>query len=136
MEALSVGVAINALVVTAYAVVAAWRGYKRRRAYWSRGSWIGLSVTVLVSFALVGFSLAFSAAVDNHAAWVGAARSSTRVAWIVAALACMVGGIALGAGSLGWFARGNPSRPFPFFGGVGRAAATRSTPATIDVRHE
>jgi hypothetical protein len=127
VEGRTLGAVINTLVVTGYAIVAAWRGYERRRAYWSAGSWIGLGLTVLMSCALIGFGLAFSVAVDNHADWVGAARSNTRAAWVVLALSCMVGGSMLGAGSMAWFARGKPSRPFPFFGRVrGGVAATKT----------
>jgi hypothetical protein len=121
VEAKSVGAIINTLVITGYALVAGFRGFARRRAYWSRGSWLGLGVTLLVSFALVGFGLGFSLAVDNHAAWVGVSRSRTRAAWVAIAMGCLVAGSLLGGVSMAWFALGDPSRPFPFFGRAGSA---------------
>jgi hypothetical protein len=127
MFELSPGASIELLVVTASGAFAAWKGYRRRRAHWSRGSWIGFSLTVVGGLALVGFALAFSVAVDAHELWVGAARSNTREAWIVAAAGCLVGGSLLTAGSLTWFARGEPSRPFSLSGFVERARLHIST---------
>lgn len=116
MFELSFGATIELLAVVGLGVFASWIGYKRRRTFWSRSSWMGFCLTVLSGVAMLGFMLAFSIAVDRHAAWVGTAGSSTRVAWIVAAVGGLVGGSLLTAGSLAWFARGEPSRPFSLAG--------------------
>ena len=113
MELRTVVTLINAAAFTAYAAVLFRKGYRRRRDHWSPGSWLGLSLTLLGGLALVGFALVFSAGVDNRVAWVGTPRSDTRILWIVAAAASLVGGaIVLGA-ALSWFARGRPTTPFP-----------------------
>jgi hypothetical protein len=124
MEARTVGAAINVLMMAAYAITATTRGYRRRREHWTRGSWIGLGVTVLVGLSLLALMLVISAAVDNHEAWIGAPRSSTRGGWVLVSLGSMLGGTLLAAGSLGWFAVGQPTRQFPLWGSrLGRRRA-------------
>lgn len=121
MFELSPGTWIELLAVIGLGAFALWRGYSRRRLHWSRRSWISFGFTVATGLALIGFTLTVSVAVDNHASWVGATRSGTRAAWTLAALASLVGGSFLTAGSLMWFARGEPSRPFSFAGFVAQA---------------
>jgi hypothetical protein len=116
MEAPTVGAVINILGMAGYAFAATWRGYRRRREHWTRGSWIGLGVTVLVGLSLLAVMLVISAAVDNHEPWVGAPHSSTRSGWVLVSLGSMLGGVLLAAGSLGWFAVGQPTRQFPLGG--------------------
>lgn len=128
MEARSVGAVVNLVVIAAYAVGAAWRGYFRRRAHWTRGSWIGLCSVVLVGLSLLALTFVFSAAVDNHEAWVGAPRSSARGGWLLVSLGSMIGGVLLAAGSLGWFAVGEPTQQFPVLGFHRRARRALPTP--------
>ena len=117
MEAPTIGTTINVLVIAAYSIGAAWRGYHRRKAHWSTESWRGLGATVFVGSARLGFALFFSAAVGDHpAAWVGAPGSSTRGYWVVISLGSLVGGTLLAGGALAWFAVGDPVKPFRFFG--------------------
>jgi hypothetical protein len=104
---------INLAVIVALGAGAAWRGYQRRRPYWSPRSWAAFSLTVALGLALSGFALVFSAAVDSHAGWIGAAGSNQRGGWIVAAAASLVAGPLLAALSLSWFAQGDPECPFP-----------------------
>ena len=120
MEPRTVGVVINLIVMTAYAVGAGWRGYHRRRDHWTRGSWIGLGLVGLVGLAFLALGFMITLAVDNHEAWVGAPRTSTRSGYALLALGGMTGGILLIAGSLSWFALGEPSRQFPLLGSFRR----------------
>ena len=110
------GTVINVIVMSGYAVAAGWRGYHRRREYWTRGSWVGLGLVGVVGIACLALAFMITLAVDNHEAWVGASRSSTRSGYALLALGAMTGGVLLVAGSLGWFALGEPSRQFPFVG--------------------
>ena len=116
MEARTIGAALNTVVVAIYAVIAAWRGFHRRRSTMSARSWLGFTFTLLVGMALVGFGFVFSIAVDRHAPWVGPPRSSTRESWILVALGGMIGGILLSYGSLWWFGYGAPDKQFPILG--------------------
>lgn len=141
---------IGAIAVLGYFCALAWRGYRRRRRHWTPGSWLGFGLTLLVAFALVGFSLFFSAAIDNHEPWVGARGSNTRALWIVAAMFSMVGGSGLAALSVAWLAQGKPKKPFPLFASkrrkeLGASAAepllgygqnVTPTPAVMNVDHE
>ena len=116
MEPRTVGAVINVIVMTGYAVVAGWRGYHRRRDYWTRGSWVGLGLVGVLGVACLALAFMITLAVDNHETWVGAPRSSTRSGYALLALGAMTGGVLLVAGSLGWFALGEPSRQFPLLG--------------------
>ena len=116
MEARTIGAVVNVMVVATYAVIAAWRGFHRRRSTMSGRSWLGFTFTLLVGIALLGFGLVFSLAVDRHAAWVGPPRSSTREYWILLALGGMIGGILLSYVSLWWFGYGDPEKQFPILG--------------------
>ena len=141
---------INGLVVLGTFGALAWRGYKRRRKHWTAGSWIGFGLTVLVGCAMIGFTLYFASAVDDHDPWVGARGSHTRSLWIVASLFSMVGGGLLTGLSIAWFGRGKPKKPFPLFGSkrrtrLGAPAAqplldygqnVTPTPAMMNVDHE
>ena len=113
------GPALNTIVtlvlVVGYAGGAAWRGFVRRREHWTGSSWIGFGMTLLMSAGMVAFPLVFSAALDNHAPWVGVRGSNTRAALIVAALGGLVGGTLIGTLAMSWFAKGNPEQPFPRF---------------------
>jgi hypothetical protein len=129
METRTVGAVANTVMVTAYAVVAAWRGFRRRRSTMSPGSWVGLTLTLLVCFALIGFGLMFASAVDQHAPWVGAPRSATRAHWVLLSLGSLGGGVLLSFVSLGWFGYGDPTKQFPFCAALRRTQTTPS-PAT------
>src|SRR5688572_6042242 len=100
----------DALIMTALAAGAAWIGYRHRREYWTRQSWIGFGLTMLSAFAMIGVSLFFSAEVGEP--WTGARGSNTRSAWIVLALGCLTGGMTLATIGLMWFARGDPEKQF------------------------
>ncbi len=116
MEPGTVGTVINVVVMTGYAAFAGWRGYHRRRDYWTRGSWVGLGLVGIVGIACLALAFMITLAVDNHEAWVGAPRSSTRSSYALLALGAMTGGFLLVAGALCWFALGEPSRQFPLLG--------------------
>ena len=123
MEARTIGGVINSVVVTAYAVIAAWRGFHRRRSTLSARSWLAFTLTLLVGIALIGFGLVFSLAVDRHAPWVGPPRSSTREYWILLVLGGSCSGILLSYASLWWFGYGDPVKQFPFLGEPRRTRA-------------
>lgn len=125
MEARTIGAVVNTVMATAYAVVAAWRGFHRRRSTMSPGSWIGLTLTLLVGFALIGFGLVCANAVDRHAPWVGAPRSSTRAHWVLLSLGSLGGGVLLSFVSLGWFGYGDPTKQFPLLTALRRTQAER-----------
>jgi hypothetical protein len=127
MEARTVGTAIKVLVIAGYGIAAASRGYHRRRHNWTRGSWIGLGVTVLVGLSLLALMLVISFAVDNHESWVGTPHSNTRSGWVLVSLGSMFGGVLLVAGSLRWFAEGQPTRPFPLWGSLLSTRRARSS---------
>jgi hypothetical protein len=110
MEPRTIGAVINALVVTGHGVVAAWRGFQRRRSTLSLRSWLGLTLTLLIGIALIGFRFVFSLAVDRHEPWVGPPRSSTREHWIVLVLGAMATGLLLSCASLWWFGYGDPDK--------------------------
>lgn len=117
------GVVINTIVVIGFAAVAVWRGYHRRRAYWSRGSWIRFGLTILTGLSLIGCMAVLTTAFDHHASWVGAPGSAARAIWVTATVSCMVAGSLLTSFSLAWFAQGNPTLPFHFFSLTRRAKA-------------
>ena len=116
MESSTVGTVLNTVVVAAYAVTAAWRGFHRRRSMLSGRSWLGFALTLFIGILLIGFGLVFSLAVDRHDPWVGPPRSSTREIWILVALGGMLSGILLSGASLWWFGYGDPVKQFPLFG--------------------
>lgn len=130
METRTLGTIVNAVVVAAYAVMAAWRGFHRRRSMLSARSWLGFSLTLLVGVALIGFGLVFSLAVDQHAPWVGPPRSSTRSYWILLALGGMISGILMCCASLWWFGYGDPARQFPLLGASRPKRATEPSAAS------
>jgi hypothetical protein len=100
----------DALIMTALAAGAGWIGYRHRREYWTRQSWIGFGLAMLGAFAMLGFALYFSAEVGQP--WTGARGSNTRSAWIVLTLGCLTGGVTLATIGLMWFARGDPEKQF------------------------
>jgi hypothetical protein len=112
MAALTPAAAIDALVAIGFSAVAAWSGYKRRRRFWSRGSWLRFGATLLIGFALLGFTFYFSA--DPGRPWSGAPGSNRRAAWAIATAACLIAGTLIVTFTLMWFARGRPRRPFSF----------------------
>lgn len=99
----------------------AMRGYFRRRRHWSGSSWLTLGGILLTGFALTGFAIVFSLAVDNHEAWVGLAGSSVRSWWLPVAATGLIGGPIVLAGSLLWFANGEPTQQMSL-GGIFRGA--------------
>lgn len=103
---------LNLAVVIGGAMVWARRGYKRRRAFWSRASWIKFGSTILVGLTLTGIGLWLSAIVGDHPPWMGAPGSDTRAAWALVVVGCMTAGASLIALTLGRFAQGDPSKPF------------------------
>ena len=129
MEARTIGAVVNTVVVTTYAIIAAWRGFHRRRSMLSARSWFGFTFTLLVGIALIGFGLVFSLAVDRHAPWVGPPRSSTRGYWILLVLGGTMSGVLLSFASLRWFGYGDPVKQFPFFGELRRTRATEPSAA-------
>ena len=100
----------DTLIMMALAAGTAWVGYRRRREYWTRESWVGFGLTMLAASAMMGFALYFSAEVGQP--WTGARGSNLRSAWIVLTLFCLTGGTLLATASLMWFARGDPERQF------------------------
>jgi hypothetical protein len=114
MDAKTIAAGLQAAVMAGIGIRLGLRGYYRRRAYWSRSSWFGLGLALGAGLALIGFSLFVSAAVDRHVAWIGAPHSNTRNWWVIGTLASLTAGVAAVGGTLVWFARGWPRRPFPF----------------------
>jgi len=110
VQARIIGSAASMVVIAGYTLFLAWRGYRRRRAYWTSGSWLALTVAVLAGVALLAFAFVISAAVDNHESWVGPAHSDVRSGWTLAAVGAMIGGVLMSIGSLAWFANGEPTR--------------------------
>lgn len=129
MEARIIGTVANAVMATGFAVVAAWRGFHRRRSTMSPGSWIGLTLTSIAGLGLIGFGMVFASAVDQHASWVGAPGSATRSNWVLLSLGSLTGGVLLSSVSLAWFGYGDPAKQFPIFGALSRRAA-KPSPAT------
>jgi hypothetical protein len=123
--ALGTSATIDTVVILAAGVIGLWRGYRRRRAYWTSASWVAFAATVLIGLAMSGWSLYFSAAVDHHAAWVGGRGSTTRAAWALLGVVCLTGGGLLTAFAIGWFAQGKAKRPFPLLG-RGRGASLKA----------
>lgn len=113
MDRHTVGAVVNTIVMGAYASVAAWRGFHRRRSLMRTRSWIGFTLTLLTGLILLGFGFAVASGVDQHAAWVGIPRSNTRTTWALASLASLVAGVLLSVGALGWFGYGDPTKQFP-----------------------
>jgi len=116
MDVKTVGTIANVLLMTGYAIGAAWRGYQRRRKYWTQGSWVGFSSVVLLGLAIIACGFRITLAVDNHEAWVGMPHSDTRSFWALVALGSLTGGVLAVAGALGWLAVGDPRRQLPVLG--------------------
>src|SRR5688572_6760546 len=88
-------------------------GYRRRRSYWTRGSWLrftGVCVGgFLVAFAPVGAEIAVGFGLLSPEKLT----ADMRLLWALAGVALMVIGAAVIVATIGWFAKADPVRPFP-----------------------
>src|SRR3954462_12475313 len=92
MDRSSVGTLVNLAVLIGGGTLWARRGYKRRRACWSRASWIKFGAAFLVGLAVAGIGVWLSAVVGDHPPWMGARGSDRRATWTLVVLGCMTVG--------------------------------------------
>lgn len=116
METLSLSSKIMLVAFAVWTLWTAWTGWRRRRAYWTVASWLSFSVVFLSGVALLACVWLITEAIGNHETWVGSPHTDARSGWTLLALAAMFGGIFLSAGSLQWFADGEPTKQFPLLG--------------------
>ena len=87
-----------------------WTGYQRRKAIWTRRSWILFGGSLILSFVLVGIAISMAAGVDNGIYHRMSRRAGT--AYFYTMFALLLGGIIPGAILILSFAKGNQHRQF------------------------
>lgn len=105
-----IGMAINGLAIGTPLLGASWRGFRRRRPYWSRGSWASFGGVVGAGLALLAAGLALASAFEHHDVWMGTRHSNLNSLWLLLLIGCLVGGTSVVGGAVIWLAEGEPTR--------------------------
>ena len=86
-------------------------GYRRRRPYWTRESWLRYLRLALIPVAALVLVLLLSS-LDPRSNVMGAPQSATRVVWIVIMLTMMILGVLGFTAAIDWMEKGEPSEQF------------------------
>ena len=117
---------VPTVVVLALMIHWSRRGYHRRRAFWSSGSWLrfvaACGAGLVIALAPAAMELALDLGLVSRASW----SPDARAAYALGAVALMLLGALVLVVVLWWFAHSEPSRQFP--GG----ATVGSQPSIVD----
>ena len=113
MKASVLGDIISYLTVLGFLGYASVRGFMQRRPFWTWHSWWRFGAVNAFGIGFIAIALAMAAAIDRGVFKTSITNPDSQSLYMLGSTALLMAGTITVSGVMGWFALGDPERPFP-----------------------